>query len=78
MVVAAGPFAIAGEGAPAAMGAVAVVFVGRVAAEGRGRTLPEHGIGGVPTCAKLELFEVGEEQVAAVDVHDVEQQTGGP
>ena len=78
VVVAARPFAVAGECAPAAVCAAAVVGVGRIALDGGGGALPEHGIGGVPPGAELELFEVGEAQVVPVDVDDVEKQAGSP
>ena len=78
MVVAAGPFAIAGQGSPAAMSAAAVVCIGGIAIEGGGGTLPQHRVGGVPSCTKLELLQVGKTDIAAIDIDDVEEQACCP
>ena len=60
------------------MGTVAVVFIGRIAVDGRGSALPEHRVGCVPASAKLKLSKVGEAQVMTVDVDDVEEQSRCP
>ena len=73
MVVAASPLAVACEGAPATVTATLVVAIRRIALDGRGFALPEHGVGSVPARTKLELFQIGETEVVAVDVHDVEE-----
>ena len=78
MVVAAGPFSVSGERAPASVCTASVFFVGGVTGDGGGGALPEHRVGGVPPCAELELVEVAETDVVAVDIHDVKQQTGCP
>lgn len=78
MVVAAGPFAIAGQGSPAAVSTATVVLVWGIALDGGGGTLPQHRVGGVPSCTKLELLHIGKTDIAAVDIDDVEEQACCP
>ena len=78
MVVAVGPLGISRQGGPAAVGTVAVVGIGGIVPQGGSRALPHHAVGGVPSGACAELLQVLEADVVALDVHDVEEQTGGP
>lgn len=78
MVVAAGPFAIAGQGSPTAVSTATVVLVWGIALDGGGGTLPQHGVGGVPSCTKLELLQISKTDIAAIDIDDVKEQTCCP
>ena len=71
MIIGRGPVAIAGHGSPTTIGTTPVERIGRIAPQGAGRTLPKHGVGGIPTGAGLILFQVLEHQVMAVDINDV-------
>ena len=77
-VVAARPFTVSGHRSPAGIGAAAVVLVGRIAVDGGCGALPEHTVGSVPSGSHLPVLHVAERQVVALDVHHVEEESGGP
>ena len=78
MVVTAGPFSITSQCTPTAVSTATVVLVWGIALDGGGGTLPQHRVGGVPSCTKLELLQVGKTDIAAIDIDDVEEQTCCP
>ena len=78
MVVATGPFAISCQCSPTAMTATAIVCIGGIAFDSGGSTLPQHGVGSIPSCTELKLFQIGIADVAAVDIDDVEEQSCSP
>ena len=73
MVVATCPITVASKRSPTSVRTTTIVLVGRIAFYRGGCTLPKHGICGVPSRSKLELFEIGKSQVIPINVDDVEQ-----
>ena len=60
------------------MTATSVVGIGGVAFNGGGGTLPQHGVGSVPSRTELILFQVGKADIATVDIDDVKEQSCCP